>query len=192
VRGAPGNLPADDYFRVASADLMRDTSLPNIARPEAQAAIEAAMGDADVLVLDNLSTLASGLRENEADDWAGLQRWLLGLRRDGKLVLMIHHAGKDGQQRGTSRREDVLDTVISLRRPADYEPSQGVRFEVHLEKARGVTGADAEPFSAVLVDDGRDGLTWATAGLADTLRARADEMLADTACPSATRRRRPA
>jgi putative DNA primase/helicase len=73
----------------------------------------------------------------------------------------------------------VLDTVISLRRPADYEPSQGARFEVHLEKARGVTGADAEPFSAVLVDDGRDGLTWATAGLADTLRARADEMLAD-------------
>src|SRR3712207_8895249 len=55
---------------------------------------------------------------------------------------LIHHAGKGGQQRGTSRREDALDTVIALRRPADYEPEQGARLEVHLEKARGVAGLD--------------------------------------------------
>ena len=55
--------------------------MPNIARPDGQEAIEAALGDGDVLVLDNLSTLARGLRENESDDWGGLQHWLLGLRR---------------------------------------------------------------------------------------------------------------
>ena len=46
-----------------------------------------------------------------------MQRWLLSLRRRGKGALLIHHAGKGGQQRGTSRREDVLDTVIALRGP---------------------------------------------------------------------------
>jgi hypothetical protein len=59
-------------------------------------------------------------------------------------------AGKGGQQRGTSRREDVLDTSISLRRPADYSPAEGARFEVHYEKHRGFYGADAEPFEAKL------------------------------------------
>jgi hypothetical protein len=36
-----------------------------------------------------------------------------------------HHAGTNGRQRGASRREDALDTVIALRRPEDYSPEQG-------------------------------------------------------------------
>ena len=38
-------------------------------------------------------------------------------RPGSKTVLFVHHSGKGGQQRGTSRREDVLDTVIALRYP---------------------------------------------------------------------------
>ena len=59
-------------------------------------------------------------RENEAEGWLPVQDWALGHRRAGRSVLFIHHAGKGGLQRGTSRREDVLDTVIGLRRPTDY------------------------------------------------------------------------
>jgi Protein of unknown function (DUF3489) len=65
------------------------------------------------------------------------------LRRRGISVLIVHHAGKGGQQRGTTRREDVLDTSISLRHPADYSPVEGARFEIHLEKARGVRGRES-------------------------------------------------
>ena len=57
---------------------------------------------------------------------------------------------KGGGQRGTSRKEDILNTVISLRKPPDYSPAQGARFEVHYEKARGFYGKDAEPFEAWL------------------------------------------
>ena len=77
--------------------------------------------------------------------------WELSLRRQNKSVLLIHHAGKGGTQRGSSRKEDVLDTVMSLRRPPDYSPTQGARFEVHFEKARGFYGPDAEPFEAQLI-----------------------------------------
>jgi hypothetical protein len=52
------------------------------------------------------------------------------------MVLLIHHAGTNGRQRGTSRREDALDTLIALKRPEDYSPEQGARFEVHFEKLR--------------------------------------------------------
>ena len=69
--------------------------------------------------------------------------------------MFVHHAGKGGAQRGTSRREDALDTVICLRHPADYSARDGARFEVHYEKARGFAGDDAAPFEARL--EMRDG-----------------------------------
>lgn len=175
VRAAP-KIPDTDALRFIASDLMPD-GMPSITRPEVQQAVDAAAADADVVILDNLSTLAGGLRENEADDWEGLQRYLLSLRRAGKHVLVLHHAGKGGQQRGTSRREDVLDTVIALRRPADYEASQGARFEVHLEKARGILGSDAAPFIASLIVAPGGGLTWATSDLADAERERAMQFL---------------
>ena len=78
--------------------------------------------------------------------------------------MFVHHAGKGGTQRGTSRKEDVLDTVIALRRPEDYKASEGARFEVHFEKTRGFTGPDAEPFEATLTEGG-----WATRNLDDVL-----------------------
>src|ERR1700704_5475076 len=80
--------------------------------------------------------------------WLPVQSWALRHRRLGRAVAMLHHAGKGGGQRGTSRREDVLDTVVSLRRPSDYSPDQGARFEVHFEKARGFHGQAAQPFEA--------------------------------------------
>ena len=74
IAGGCGRQPPQpDFLRFACDALMPDTGLPNIADPEGPEAIEAALSDGEVLVLDNLSTLARGLRENEADDWGGLQ-----------------------------------------------------------------------------------------------------------------------
>jgi putative DNA primase/helicase len=77
-----------------------------------------------------------------------VQDWALSHRRAGRSLIFVHHAGKGGNQRGTSKREDVLDTVIALRQPMDYHPDQGARFEVHFEKHRGFYGSDAQPFEA--------------------------------------------
>ena len=110
----------------------------------------------DLLIVDNIST-----RDNDAGSWTSMQEWILRLRRRGIAVMLVHHSGKSGEQRGTSRREDVLDTVIGLRRPEDYQPQQGARFEVHVEKSRAHFGDAGRPFEASLVamPDGR-GLTW--------------------------------
>ena len=67
-----------------------------------------------VLILDNLSTLASGMKENEADAWEIVNTWLLDLRRRGVAVIIIHHAGRSGQMRGTSKREDNVFWIIAL------------------------------------------------------------------------------
>ena len=106
--------------------------------------------DTSLIIVDNVSTLCSG-RENEAEGWNSMQSWALRQRAAGKTVLIIHHAGKGGAQRGTSKREDILDTVIQLKHPANYEPSEGARFEVHFQKSRGIIGDAVKPFEATLV-----------------------------------------
>jgi putative DNA primase/helicase len=136
------------------------------------------LGSIDLLIIDNLSSLTAVIRDNDAESWGPIQEWLLRLRRRGLSVLIVHHAGKGGQQRGTSRREDVLDTSISLRRPTDYSPTEGARFEVHLEKARGVHGDAAKPFEAKLEVRG-GAAVWTTRELEDANRARVQALLDD-------------
>jgi AAA domain len=163
-------LADPEYLKIAASDLM-PFGLPDLSDPHSQQFYADVIADADLIVVDNLSTLCRGLKENDADSWVPVQSWALAQRRAGKSVVFIHHGGKSGQQRGTSRKEDVLDTVISLRRPPDYSADQGCRFELHFEKARGFRGPDAEPFEARLI-----GNQWALSEIktgddAETLKA---------------------
>lgn len=106
-----------------------------------------------LVVLDNLSCLASGVDENDATAWSTVQEFLLRIRRMGIAVLTVHHSGKGGQQRGSSKKEDVLDVVVHLRRPEGYEASDGARFMVEFEKSRGIWGDKVSPFEAHLITD---------------------------------------
>jgi putative DNA primase/helicase len=166
VAGAEGSgPPSEDCLRIINPDL-QDCPIPTLASIDGQLAIEAEMGDAELLVLDNISTLCgTHIGENEAGSWTSLQQWLLSLRRRGVSVLLKHHSGKGGLQRGTSRREDVLDTVLALRHPNDYSPEEGLRLEVHIEKGRGIHGINAEPFEVRMeTPEGR--AIWTTRKLA--------------------------
>lgn len=122
----------------------------------------------DLVIVDNISTLCRTGKENEGESWTPVQEWALRLRAEGKSVLFVHHAGKGGNQRGTSKREDILDTVIALKRPARYEFDQGAVFEVHFEKARGFYGKDAAPFEARLSVDDQGKAEWITRSLDDS------------------------
>ena len=135
--------------------------MPDLSTASGQALLEPFLKNVDMVVLDNISTLCRTGKENESQSWQTMQSWLLDLRRRGITVLLIHHAGKSGDQRGTSAREDIMDTVISLRRPREYSMAEGARFEVHLTKARGIVGDEAKPFEANLITEG-NALQWQT------------------------------
>ena len=171
-----GETPTPTTLRIMAGDLI-EQGVGNLASPVVQAALDPFLDGVELLILDNLSSLTATLRENDADGWGPIQQWLLRLRRHGISVLIVHHAGKGGDQRGTSRREDVLDTSIRLRRPSDYVPTQGARFEVHVDKARGIYGAQAQPFEAKLEIVG-EGAVWTVKEVEDVDRQRAQELLA--------------
>jgi putative DNA primase/helicase len=138
----------NDRFRMLAAD---NTECGiNLGSVVGQQTLETLLDGVDLVILDNLSTLMTTGSESASDAWLPMQNWLLRLRRKGIAALLIHHAGVNGRQRGTSRREDALDTVIGLRRPGDYSAEEGARFEVHIEKSRALAGEGALPFEAVL------------------------------------------
>lgn len=180
VHGCPLEPPDASFLRVLTPDLQGDAHMPNLATPEGQRAVEPFLAGVKLVVVDNLATLARTGRANDEESWQPVQEWVLSLRRRGIAVLLVHHASKNGSQRGTSAKEDVLDVVIQLRRPADYKPEEGARFEVHLTKARGIFGPDAEPFEARLVSTAGQSC-WETktleASLVEQVRLLADEGL---------------
>jgi putative DNA primase/helicase len=162
IAEASGRLLPQD-LRILASDLHAD-GLPDLSDPDGQRLYNEVLGDAKLIIVDNLSTLCRSGRENEAESWLTVQGWALARRREGRAVLFVHHAGKGGGQRGSSRKEDVLNTVIALKRPEDYSPAEGARFEVHFEKTRGFCGPDAEPFEALLTGAG-----WSMRDLKDVL-----------------------
>ena len=165
VAGNELEPPDNDYLRILTPD-MQDGPMPNLATREGQDALTPFLEGVDLVVMDNLVTLARYGRANDEESWLPVQGWLLELRRRGISVFMIHHQGKGGDQRGTSAKEDILDTVIRLDRPKDYLVEQGARFEVHLTKARGICGMEAKPFEAQLFTEGQ-ALTWLTRNIED-------------------------
>lgn len=155
---------------------LQEWGMPDLSTIEGQQLIEPHLEGISLVIVDNISTLCRQGRENEAESWLPVQEWGLRLRSKHISVLFVHHSGKGGLQRGTSRREDVLDTIIALKRPQDYLPNEGARFEVHFEKARNLHGDEVKPFEAKLTTvDGKQ--IWLMKNIEDSLTYRVAELL---------------
>ena len=140
---SPGRRPPNfdpANIKIIAEDLVEGSGVGNLASADVQAELDRWLEDVDSLVLDNLSSLTAVIRDNDAESWGPIQEWLLRLRRRGISVLIVHHAGKGGQQRGTSRREDVLDTSISLRRPRITRLKRGQNLKFTWRRPAGAWG----------------------------------------------------
>ena len=155
-----GCEPPEGYFRIITPDV-QDGPLPDLGTAEGQAAFAPLLGDAELIVTDNLSCLVRSGIENEGESWLPMADWALARRREGRAVGFVHHDGKGGTQRGTSRKEDILDVVIQLTHPKDYSPENGAQFVVHFKKSRGLFGKDVREIEAALTQDASGKQTWA-------------------------------
>ena len=121
----------------------------NLTNPLAQAALleKCQREKIEVLILDNLSCLFSGIAENDADAWEQVLPWLLDLRRNRIAVVFIAHAGRNGStMRGTSRREDAAFWIIQLAAAQDVSEVQtGAKFVARFVKNRNSTEAECPP-----------------------------------------------
>jgi hypothetical protein len=173
--------PEPGMLNIITPDL-QEGFMPDLATIGGQAALnEVIPADTKLVIVDSLSSLVRGEgRENDAESWLPVAEWALAQRVAGRSVLFLHHAGKGGAQRGTSKREDLLDTTLALRPPGDHQPHKGARFEVHIEKSRGLC-AEFVPVEAELVgtEDGGGGVTWTSRPIEETLAQRIAKMAED-------------
>jgi putative DNA primase/helicase len=91
-------------------------------------------------VADNIGALASGINENSKEAWDPINQWLLDLRFSGISTILLHHTGKEGDQRGTSAREDNVDTSITITLPPGHTAEDGCHFIMKFKKNRVVSG----------------------------------------------------
>ena len=127
----------------------------NIADPLHQEGLSSMLPDGSVFIIDNLSTGQSGMRENENDDFDVIKDWLLSLRRRAITVIIVHHAGRNGEMRGGSRREDPAHWIISLK-DATEDGSCAKEFVTRFSKCRNCRERDAPPLRWALKEtDGR-------------------------------------
>lgn len=102
----------------------------------------------ELVVIDNLSCLFSGMEENQADSWEVVLPWLLGMRRHRISVIVIHHANRTGKDmRGTSRREDAATWVIRLEDVSNsvIQEGEGAKFITRFTKNRQGTEIETAP-----------------------------------------------
>ena len=123
-----------------------------------------------VVFLDNLTTLFGRVRENVADDWRDfVEGWLLELRRRRIAVVVVAHAGRNGEMRGTSKREDTAFWQIVLD-PVEKCATEGAQFVSRFTKNRNPK-ADPPPLNWHFKPDGAKVMpTWREADPLQILR----------------------
>lgn len=106
---------------------------------------------AQVVVLDNLSTLASVADENAASSFTKPNLLVQRLKQQNVATLVIHHAGKGSSQpgrsasyRGSSNLATTFDAIVGLTPLHGSRSGEGVAVELVFEKYRhaptGATG----------------------------------------------------
>ncbi len=154
---------ADDHkpLGILSADIMQSKNVfsPNLNEQFWRDAITEYLENNPqyrIIILDNLSCLTPGIDENKKEDWDDIDKWLLQLRFKGISAIIIHHAGKQNKQRGTSAREDHFDAIIKI---SNNNKSNSLSLLVQFEKIRGARGPGIKPFILNYNED-NGGLIW--------------------------------
>lgn len=164
-----GNAEPPANLTIISSELLwRDNAPLNISQPRQQQRVDELLAELaehgqkfDLIILDNLSSLVSGIEENSNSELDQFLQWLVKLRSQGYSVMAVHHAGKNGEQRGASRREDLLDTVIKLedRKSVGLTSAKGASFEMKFTKLRGEP-PDPISLAVTLTKDDQGNVKW--------------------------------
>ncbi|NVJ93340.1 MAG: AAA family ATPase [Methylocystaceae bacterium] len=118
----------------------------NLADKNDQQYLEAKIGDADIIAIDNYGKL-SGLSGDSLKTWRQVTSWFDKLQQRGITILLIHHENKSDELRGTQKMVDDADLHISLKRPGNWRPQDGNIIEVSFPAARHLHGEQVAPFT---------------------------------------------
>lgn len=140
---------------------------PNLSDPEGQEWIlkEAMSHGAELVILDNFSTLAECSDENSSASFNGIIRFLKRMKQAGIGVLLVHHSGKGAKAetyRGSSRLATTFEVIIGL--APDEETREGgvLSFRLNWDKYRGNRKSAGEALTVTAQQDEDGQLVWSS------------------------------
>ncbi len=74
-------------------------------------------GKMPVVFIDNISCLASGLKENDADAWSPIINKFVKWKNMGSTVFYFHHLNKGNDSSGSTMQHRTIDMVIRMKKP---------------------------------------------------------------------------
>ena len=89
----------------------------------------------DVIIFDT-RTAVFGYDTNNSEQTQDVNDFLTTLRTAGYAVIITHHAGKNGTQRGRTDNDDQLDLIMKLDKRSGWKPGMGLEFSLEFEKVR--------------------------------------------------------
>ena len=115
--------------------------MPNLASDVAQRHYLAAAErcGAEVVFFDNLTCLrqtTAEAPENSVEAFQPVLRLFKKLARQGAAAGLLHHAGKAGQQRGSSAHGQPFDAVLKISLTKEHDPLAELDVALEFEKAR--------------------------------------------------------
>jgi KaiC/GvpD/RAD55 family RecA-like ATPase len=118
-------------------------SFPDLASKEGQSVVMRSVKrfGADIVVLDNFSTLTAIADENSAAAMNPVLDFLLQLKQEHIACILVHHANKAGTgARGSSKLEATFEVIIGLQKLKDAlaDPGKGAMFGIEWTKFRGL------------------------------------------------------
>jgi hypothetical protein len=141
IQGGDLKTAESHLLVVARNDQPDEVDFPDIATPEGLDAVfkMAKHHGAELVIFDNLATLATVKDENNASELTPILKGLLRFKAAGMATLVVHHANKGGNDfRGSSNLATTFEVIIGLTRKNDVlaETTGGARFALDFTKFR--------------------------------------------------------
>jgi len=130
---------------------------PDLALKEGQDEVlsRAAGMRAELVVMDNFSTLADVADENEAAAMTPVLSFLMRVKQAGRATILVHHSGKqENDYRGSSKLAATFEVIMGLHRLDGRSTLDGAGFELKWQKYRGApTAATRDMIMELAVND---------------------------------------
>ena len=140
-------------------------SQPNLSEPEWQDHLCQWANDGDVVLLDNVMSLVNvpGISFASDEFWRTVTPLNLRLRAKGCTVIWFDHTNADGMPFGTRTKQWLADLVFTLNtneKTANFEETPGVAFTLMFKKVRGAKGPEHRDLDIEMTIDDQGKAIW--------------------------------
>lgn len=166
IEGLNKELALDNLIILSALDQMVGTFAIDLTSKDSHDVIRKFITKHDIglVIVDNMSTLTSGMTdENASSQFTKVNEFISLVKRDGRSIVVIHHANKEGfSYRGSSKQGVIFDSIIQMGALENsYADDGATHFRLSFEKNRAKRGVGQSSrivtmtsFGYAILDDG--------------------------------------